>query len=119
MHLCMQGWGRVRCRGSKLRGSISLALQATTTTHHLQRSLHLCTEWTCPGRVDSACGPQGRAGLSQRWEASYMLGCDGTFPGIRHRETMVPSGSKLCPLWQEYKSTPLPWEAQDVPAPWD
>lgn len=111
--------GRVRCRGSKVRGSISLALQATTTTCHLCRNPHPCTEWNCPGRGDSACGPQGRAGLPQRWGASYMLGCDGTAPGTRHRETTVPTGSRLHPLRQKYKSIPLPWEAREVPAHWD
>lgn len=96
--------GRVRCRGSKVRGSISLALQATTTTCHLCRNPHPCTEWNCPGRGDSALG------------ASYTLGCDGTAPGTRHRETTVPTGSRLHPLRQKYKSIPLPWEAREVPA---
>lgn len=64
------------------------------------QSLHLCTGWNCLDKGDSAGGLQDKACLRQRWEDGCTAGFEATAPGMRHRETTAPKGSKLHPLNQ-------------------
>lgn len=91
-------WG-----GSEVSITVSPASEGTLPG--LCRRPHLCTVWNCPGRGDSACGSRGRACPPQGWGASYMPESCGTAPGTRHRETMVPMGSRCRPLCQEDRIT--------------
>lgn len=64
------------------------------------QSLHLYKGWSCSDKDDSADGPQDKVCLHQREEGGCTSGSDRTAPGMHHRETMAPKGSRPHPLHQ-------------------
>lgn len=64
------------------------------------QSLHLYKGWSCSDKDDSADGPQDKVCLHQREEDGCTSGSDRTAPGMHHRETMAPKGSRPHPLHQ-------------------
>lgn len=87
------------CQGTDPGRNEDMAAHRVRDPGHLH-SLYM--GWSCSDKNDSADGLQDKACLHQREEDGCTSGSDRTAPGMHHRETMDPKGSRPHPLGMQW-----------------